>query len=83
MIAGGPRLLWDAFPRGWSGVAQQLVVLPGESVRFTFRQSFGSPQSANDVALADKDFSFEVDYTDVNGKQRARTRADVVEHRTS
>jgi hypothetical protein len=80
MIAEGPRLIWDAFPTGWSGVAQQLVVLPGEKVRFTFRQSFGSVQSANEVALAADDFAFEVEYTDVNGKQRSRTRAYIVQH---
>jgi hypothetical protein len=80
MIVGGPRLIWDAFPCGWSGVAQQLVVLPGENVRFTFRQSFGSAQSANDVALQVAEFAFEVEYTDVNGQQRSRTRAYVVKH---
>jgi hypothetical protein len=80
LIAEGPRLIWDAFSTGWSGVAQQLVVLPGEDVRFTFRQSFGSAQAANDVALAAKNFAFEVDCTDVNGKQKTRTRAYVVEH---
>jgi hypothetical protein len=80
MIAGGPRIIWDAFPSGWSGVAQQLVVLPNENVRFTFRQSFGNPQSANEVALAVKDFAFAVEYTDVNGKQRTQTTAYVVQH---
>jgi len=80
LIAEGPRLIWDAFPTGWNGVAQQLVILPGEDVRVTFRRSFGTARSANEVALAPNNFAFEVDYTDVNGKQKSRTRAYVVEH---
>ena len=80
LIAEGPRLIWDAFPTGWSGVAQQLVVLPGEEARFTFRQTFGSAKAANDVALAVANFAFEIAYSDGNGKQKARTRAYVVKH---
>jgi hypothetical protein len=79
-IVGGPTLAWDAFPPVWGGVAQQLVVLPGETVRLTFRRSFGSAQSANEVALAATNFAFDVEYADVNGKQRTRTRAFVVQH---
>jgi hypothetical protein len=80
LIAEGPKLIWNEFPAGWTGVAQQLVVLPSEDVRLTFRQSFGSAQSANEVALAVKNFAFAIEYTDVNGNQRTRTKAYVVEH---
>jgi hypothetical protein len=72
--------MWEEFPTGWTGVAQQLVVLPGEEVRMTFRQSFGNPQSANEVALAAKRFAFAIDYTDVNRIQKTRTKAYVIEH---
>jgi hypothetical protein len=77
---GGTTLIWDAFATGWSGVAQRLVVLPAEKVRFTFRQSFGSAQSANQIALTATDFAFEVEYADVNGKQRTHSTAYVVQH---
>jgi hypothetical protein len=80
LIVGGPRLRWAAFPSGWTGVSQQLVVVAGEPVRLTFRRAFGNAQSAHDAVGAAQAFSAEVEYTDVNGKQWTRTTAYVISH---
>jgi hypothetical protein len=82
LIVGGPTLHWqeEHVPTSLGGVSQQTAVAPGERVRLTFRTRFPTAETAQLAVLSADKFEVDLAYTDVNGKQRTRTKAYVIEH---
>jgi hypothetical protein len=77
LIVRGPVLHWGGQQR-WDSVARVPVLPAGEESDFIFWVTYPSSVDAQQAASSTKTFGFEVDYTDIDGSQRTRTKAKLV-----